>query len=209
MTGSQDENKECEQHEEERLAEVEGYIDRLAGRFSTDAPGQRDDLAQESRLRVLLELQKNPDCPESHLRTAAWDGVLQYRKRGKSIDGKINENGRSQTWDTQSLDAPATDNGTPLGAMLSEKTTTRRITEERALNRVQMDALREELGDEEQGVLAMRLNGARWQEVMEAMGDGAGRPGRPVRERLEEAAERVLTVEPSHSNNKNGGGRSF
>lgn len=223
MTSTQDDaagdcRKTREQHEERRLAEVSGYIGYQSHLYSRNAPDQKEDIAQIAREAVVEKLRDDPDCPVSHLKVRAKSAIINFRKQGKSVDGKLDESDRAKTYDSFSLDAPVTENShTRRGELVGDAPGfAQRITEERALNRVSMQHLRGQLSDQENQVLSMRLDGASWQEVVNSYGYGAGDYRSPVRRRIEEAARKVLDTEAPTGNGRsvsvgrrNGSGRSF
>ena len=98
------------------LNQLEPDIRRLARHWSRDAASDVwEDVAQVARLAIVLELRKNPDSPRTHLFAQAKHRVLDYRKRGKSVDGRLNHRyKRDFRWHLVSLDgelAPLRDEG--------------------------------------------------------------------------------------------------
>lgn len=93
-------------YEEEILQELDSDIRKLAKRWSRDNPDGWEDLAQEARLGVVQELQERPASPRTHLFRHAKHEILDYRKRGKSVDGKLDKTYKRQfVWDLASMDA--------------------------------------------------------------------------------------------------------
>jgi hypothetical protein len=187
--------QEREQFETQRLASVEAYIGYQAYFHSSQAPDQQEDLAQVAREAVIKQLRAEPDCPISYLKVAAKSAILNYKTQGKSVDGKLNDSKRARAYETLSLDEPATEDGHTPQDILTETGLTRRITEERALTRIQMDEVRSKLSARENRVLTMRLAGASWREVIEEFGYSAGDAGSPTRRRIEEVIKQALTTE--------------
>ena len=92
---------------EETLTKLDPDIQNLAKRWARDCPDVWEDLAQEVRVAVYLELKQNPACPRKHLFRRAKHEILDYRKKGKSVDGKLDKTyGRQRVWPLVSLDAP-------------------------------------------------------------------------------------------------------
>jgi DNA-directed RNA polymerase specialized sigma24 family protein len=92
---------------EETLTKLDPEIQKLAKRWARDCPDAWEDLAQEARLAVYLELKAKPASPRTHLFRQAKHKILNYRKLGKSVDGKLDKTyGRQRVWPLVSLDAP-------------------------------------------------------------------------------------------------------
>ena len=68
---------------------MEGSIKGRAKQFSPGDPMLAEDLAQEGREAVIKHLRQTPDCPDSHLVVQAKSAIYHYRKRGSSVDGKL------------------------------------------------------------------------------------------------------------------------
>ena len=92
---------------EETLTKLDPDIQKLAKRWARDCPDAWEDLAQEARVAVYLELKAKPASPRTHLFRRAKHEILDYRKLGKSVDGKLDKTyGRQRVWPLVSLDAP-------------------------------------------------------------------------------------------------------
>lgn len=98
-----------EQHEAQRLNSIKEYIAYLAFVFSRDAPDQEEDIAQAAREAMVRKLRGDPDCHISHLKVKAKSGIRDYRRRGKSVDGKLNETDRQRHYDTLNIDQVVTE----------------------------------------------------------------------------------------------------
>jgi hypothetical protein len=188
-----------------RLAEVKGYIGYQSHLYSRTVPDQKEDIAQVAREAVIRQLRTAPDCPISHLKVRAKSAILNYRKVGSSVDGKLDESDRARHYDTLSLDAPISENDdTRWEEVLGDNVhySAERSTEEQALNRVWLADLRSRLSELENQVLKMRLQGVSWQNITRSLGHNAGDYCGPVRRRLEAVARQVLTPETPVSNGK-------
>jgi DNA-directed RNA polymerase specialized sigma24 family protein len=183
--------KEREEQEVARLNEVEGFIKRKAYFFADDDPMLAEDLAQEAREAVIRRLRKEPDCPYSHLVVKANDAIHRYRVRGKSVDGKLLPVGRSKQYPVFSLEAPVTDDETPLREALADPKAPRRPAEERAHRNVFFSELRERLSVEENQVLTLRLMNVSWKEAGEILDKGVGEMGR-IREKISRIVREVV-----------------
>ena len=166
--------REQEQWELMRLNEVEKFIQRKANRFCMDDPMLEEDLVQEGREAVIRRLRENPVCPDSHLVLKARDAIYQYRRRGSSVDGKLNPVRRSKQYKILSFEDPTTDDTLSLAEALAEPQAPRRITEETACRTIFFDDLRDCLSAEENQILTLRLMGTSWLEVRETLGKSIG-----------------------------------
>ena len=88
-----------------RLNEVEGFIQLKATDLSMGDPMFAEDLAQEGREAVIRRLRTHPDCPYSHLVNKASDAILNYRKKGYSVDRPY-QGKRARQYQIASLDEP-------------------------------------------------------------------------------------------------------
>ena len=87
------------------LEALEPEIKRLAMRWSKDSPDDWEDLAQEARVGIYQELKQRPDSPKAYLFQRAKHEILDYRKRGKSVDGRLHKTfKRKLVWALASLD---------------------------------------------------------------------------------------------------------
>jgi DNA-directed RNA polymerase specialized sigma24 family protein len=73
-----------------RIQELEPDIQRMVRHWSWDCPDSWEDLAQEARLAIYLQLKQDPETPRNHLMQHAKSAILHYRQRGRSVDGKLN-----------------------------------------------------------------------------------------------------------------------
>ena len=146
--------QEREYRELIRLDDVEGFIQRNAYKFSMDDPMLAEDLAQEGREAAIRRLRENPDCPTSHLIVKARDAIYGYRRRGSSVDGKLDPNGRAKQYQISSLEAPTADDEHPQAETISDPQAPRRFTEERACTNILFDCLRDSLSEMENQILS-------------------------------------------------------
>ncbi len=186
-------DQERAQHEAQRLHSIKEYIDYLAFIYSRDAPGQEEDIAQEARLAVTKKLRQDPDCHISHLKVKAKSGIRDYRRRGRSIDGKLNETDRQRHYDMLNLDQIVTEDGNTLVDTLNAHSLPFRITEAQALHRVALDQLKEYLSPEENQALTLRLMGLSWSEVGEILSRAEGEMAQ-TREKMINTAVELLSI---------------
>ena len=186
-------NQEQTQHEAQRLHSIKEYIDYLAFVFSRDAPDLEEDIAQEARLAVTKKLRQDPDCHISHLKVKAKSGIRDYRRRGKSVDGKLNETGRQHPYEVFNIDQVVTEDGNTLIDTLNTHYLPFRITEARALHHVVLDQLRAQLSLEENQVLTLRLRGLSWLEVGEILSQGEKKMAQ-IREKMVSTVIEVLSI---------------
>ena len=171
---------------EERLADLDPDIRALARTWSRDSPDAREDLAQEVRLAIHRELLANLDSPRNHLFQRARHVIIDYRKRGKSVDGKLNRtHRRRQVWKLASLDADP-------GVARAVQSRQPRPVEDLALARVAYDELRERLTERQAQYLALRLQGYQGTEVDCLLGLSK-KQGFLLRRKIKEAAQECLT----------------
>ena len=153
-----------------RLNEVEGFIEFKATNLSMGDPMLAEDLAQQAREAVIRRLRNSPDCPYSHLVNKARDAILNYRKKGQSVDRPY-QGKRARQYQITSLDQPFNNRAntsarpTPLGEFLSHPPHPRRHTEERAITRVLFDTVRDQLSSRGNSALTLRLSGFTWKEI--------------------------------------------
>jgi len=183
--------QEREDRELIRLADVEGFIQRNAYKFSMGDLMLAEDLAQEGREAAIRRLREDPDCPTSHLIVKARDAIYGYRRRGSSVDGKLYPNGRAKQYQISSLEAPTANGEHPQEETISDPQEPRRFTEERACTNILFDCLRESLSEVENQVLTLRLDDCSWQEVGEILGKKAGEIGR-IRKRINTTTQLIL-----------------
>ena len=173
---------------EERLAALDPDIRALARTWSRDQPDAREDLAQEVRLAIHRELLANPDSPRNHLFQRARHVIIDYRKRGKSVDGKLNRtHRRRQVWKLASLDADP-------GVARAVQSRQLRPVEDLALARVAYGELREKLTEQQAQYLALRLQGYPGTEVDCLLGLSK-KQGFDLRRQIKEVSQQCLTDE--------------
>ena len=171
---------------EERLTALDPDIRALARTWSRDHPDAGEDLAQEVRLAMHRELLANPDCPRNHLFQRARHVIIDYRKRGKSVDGKLNRtHNRRRVWQLASLDADP-------GAARAVQSPQLRPVEDLALARVAYGELMERLTRQQAHYLARRLQGYSGREVDAFLGLSANQ-GVTIRQKIRAAARECLT----------------
>ena len=157
-----------------RLNEVEGFIQFKATNLSMGDPMLAEDLAQQAREAVIRRLREYPDCPYSHLVNKARDAILNYRKKGQSVDRPY-QGKRARQYQITSLDVPIASRANPsarataLGEFLNHPNQPKRLTEERAITRVLFDTVRDQLSSRGNSALMLRLNGYSWREIRQAL----------------------------------------
>ena len=154
-----------------RLNEVDGFIQRKAVNLSMGDPMLAEDLAQQAREAVIRRLREYPDCPYPHLVVKARDAIFRYRQKGKSVDGLLYQRGRARQYEITSLEEPIDNEAEPsegapaLSEVLTDPTTPRRFTEERAITHVLLDTVRDHLSPMGNSALTLRLWGFTWKEI--------------------------------------------
>ena len=171
---------------EERLTALDPDIRALARTWSRDHPDAGEDLAQEVRLAMHRELLANPDSPRNHLFQRARHVIIDYRKRGKSVDGKLNRTyNRRRVWQLASLDADP-------GAARAVQSRQLKPVEDLALARVAYGELRKRLTEQQTQYLALRFQGYSVREVDTWLGLSANQ-GITIRQKIRAAARECLT----------------
>lgn len=89
----------------DRLEKIEKYIGYQAFYFADGDPMTREDLAQEARLAIIQRLRKG-DYPNTYLRKVVKGAMIQYLRRGNSIDRHWPHYNRQHTYSMTSLDKP-------------------------------------------------------------------------------------------------------
>jgi RNA polymerase sigma factor (sigma-70 family) len=182
-----------EREELTRLNGVEGFIQRKARQFSTADPMLAEDLAQEEREAVIRRLRQAPDCPESHLVVQARSAIYRYRRRGSSVDGKLDACSRLRHYQVFSLEEPIADNGRLQEEAIGDPQGPRRPTEEQACINILFASLRDSLSAEENQVLTLRLMGISWREVGETLGQGESEISK-IQERITTTARVIWSL---------------
>ena len=158
-----------------RLDALEPDVKRLARRWARDAPHAEDDLTQVARVSVWQLLRERPDAPPSHLMQEAKEAILRERKRGCSVDGRLNPTWqRAKTWTTVSLDDPygrldGTDDALASGPIRAHNLWESPVEGE-ALGHVLYEMLREILTPKEDALLALFLVGYWNKEAQKLLG---------------------------------------
>ena len=152
------------------LDALEPEIKRLARRWSKDSPDDWEDLAQEARLGIHQRLKDEPDAPKRYLLQSGRRGILEYRKRGKSVDGKRNQGYKRQfVWVLSSLDVDL-DEAFSAEASLFFHTWQASPVEDIAIPRLVCGELRKLLTATEAAYLSLLLQGHLCQEVDTLLG---------------------------------------
>jgi len=178
-----------------RLNEVEGFIEFKATDLSMGDPMFAEDLAQQAREAVIRRLRQTPDCPYSHLVNKARDAILNYRKKGHSVDRPY-QGKRARQYQITSLDQSINCRVNPsaratlLGEYFNHPTQPKRLTEERAITRVLFDTVRDHLSSRENSILTLRLNGFSWREIRLALNLSHGELG-VIKKDLAQRIQRV------------------
>jgi DNA-directed RNA polymerase specialized sigma24 family protein len=175
---------------EETLTKLDPEIQKLAKRWSRDCPDVWEDLAQVARVAVYLELKAKPASPRTHLFRQAKHEILNYRKLGKSVDGKLDKTYRRQfVWALASLDAP--DAVVADRSNLYFKPHQLRPVEDLALTLVAYGELRARLTAQQGQYLSLRLQGYSVREADVLLRVTRGQGGR-LRDEIREEAGNVL-----------------
>lgn len=155
-----------------RLAEVEHIVQKMARKFSEDNPLVIEDLAQEAREAIIRKLRENPDCPTSHLVTKITGAIINYRRAGTSVDGKLNAHYfRPKPYRIVSIEGPAIGENTAptrtslLSDRISDPYQPLRRTEQQALTNVMFAGLKDRLSPRDHLALTLRLQGITWKET--------------------------------------------
>ena len=170
---------------EQRLEDLDKGIQSMARTWARDDPDVWEDLAQEGRLAIYLELRANPDSPDAHLFQRAKHVILDYRKQGKSVDGKLHRTfGRPHVWILTSLDANPK-------VLLVFRSRWANPVQDQALARVTYDELRERLTGQQARYLALRLQGYQGKEV-DFLLDLTKKQGFYLRKKIKRVAQECL-----------------
>jgi hypothetical protein len=156
--------------EDDILQELDPDIQELARRWSRDRPSESEDLAQEARLAICQQLRENPYSSRKHLFRRAKHQILDYRKRGRSIDSKLNRSyKRGLTWEVVSLDFWPVD---IIDTLAGRYSASQELlpAEDLAIPRVLYSELRAQLTDTENRYLALRLQGYTCRETNTLLG---------------------------------------
>jgi hypothetical protein len=129
-----------------------------------------EDLAQEGREAAIIQLRAEPNCPASHLVVKAKDAISQYRRRGLSVDGKLDARSRTKHYHILSVEELVFDDGQPREEVIADPRGTSRPTEEEACINILFASLRDNLSAEENQLLTLRLMDIPWQRVGEILG---------------------------------------
>jgi DNA-directed RNA polymerase specialized sigma24 family protein len=154
-----------------RLEQLEPNIRRLARRWSRGCVAYQEDLAQLARLAMWLMLKERPDAPVPHLIHRAKQEILDEKKLGRSVDGRLDPvTRRAFRWLIVSLDAPRLDGQEPLADTLASgpvhaHNLWESPVEEEALGRILYQTLRDLLTPREDALLALLLLGYQHKEA--------------------------------------------
>jgi RNA polymerase sigma factor (sigma-70 family) len=130
-----------------------------------------EDLAQEGREAAIRRIRQFPNSPVTHLVVQAKTAISHYRRRGSSVDGKLDARSRLRHCQFLSLEQPiADDNGRLPDEIISDPQGPPRPTEEQALTHALFDCLRDNLSEAENQALNLRLMDIPWKEVGEILG---------------------------------------
>jgi hypothetical protein len=188
---------------EETLTKLDPAIQKLAKHWARDCPDNWEDLAQIARVAIYLELKAKPASPRTHLFRQAKCEILDYRKMGKSVDGKLDRTyKRTHIWGMVSLDA---EGSAPIGigvgadpvavvaarGNLYFKPHQLRPVEDLALTRVAYEELRGRLTEQQGQYLSLRLQGYKQREAEVLLGLSPRR-GACLRDEVREEAAKVL-----------------
>ena len=175
---------------EGRIQELEPEIERMAHRWSRDFPDDWEDLAQEIRLAMYHKLKHEPDSPRNFLFQMAKRAMIDHRRKGKSVDGKLyRDYGRRIVWLLVTLDGgpevvPAEYSG------LYVRPHQLRPVEDLALTEVLYEELVGKLTGPQARYLALRLQGLSHREV-HALMDMTEWQGRGLRREIKKQATEI------------------
>jgi DNA-directed RNA polymerase specialized sigma subunit len=133
------------------------------------------------------------NCPASHLVVKAKYAISQYRKRGSSIDGKLDTRSRARQYHILSLEELIFDDGLLREEVIGDPQGPGRPTEEEACINILFAILRDSLSAEENQVLTLRLMDIPWQRVGEILGQGASQISK-MRKRIATTAWMVWSL---------------
>ena len=176
---------------EETLTKLDPEIRKLARRWTGDCPDAWEDLAQELRLAVYQKLKEQPDSPRSHLFQVAKRKIIDYRRKGSSVDGRLYLDFRRQfVWALVSLDAP--DAVVAERSNLHFKPHQLRPVEDLALILVAYGDLMGRLTKQQRQYLSLKLQGFNGRQADRLLGLSEHKGQRVRREVQEEAANILL-----------------
>ena len=176
---------------DETLTKLDAEIRDLAKRWARDCPDAWEDLAQIARVAIYLKLKVKPASPRPHLFRRAKHEILDYRKTGKSVDGKLDKAyRRTHIWELASLDADPVV-VVAASSNLYFKPHQLRPVEDLAVTRVAYEELRSRLTEQQRQYLALRLQGYKQREAEVLLGLSHGR-GACLRDEVREEAGNVL-----------------
>jgi hypothetical protein len=143
---------------------------------------------------IYLELKENPASPRTHLFHAAKCQILDYRKMGKSVDGKLDKTyKRTHIWELASLDAIGADPVVAVAARsnLYFKPNQLRPVEDLALTLVAYGELKGRLTEQQSRYLSLKLRGYYGREADVLLGV-TRKQGERLRNEIREEAGNVL-----------------
>ena len=183
-----------------RLEALEPRVKHLAWRWSRDTPNAREDLEQVARVAVWEELRRQPDAPDRHLLAEAKEAISDERKRGSSVDGRLNPTTRrKRRYLTESMDAPGPRDLPPISETLASGPVRAHNlwespTEGEAMGHLLYEALQPELTETQNALLALILAGYQCQDAGRLLGMDKKR-AYIVRVGIQRTAVEVLGVE--------------
>ena len=179
------------EHIEATLTELDADIKNLAKRWTGDCPDAWEDLAQEVRLAIYQKLKEQPGSPRNHLFQVAKRTILDYRRKGKSVDGRLYKAFRRLfVWPLVSLDAP--DAVVADRSNLYFKPHQLRPVEDLALTLAAYGELTDRLTEQQRRYLSLRLQGFNGRQAGRLLGLSEHKGQRVRREIQEEAAKTLV-----------------
>jgi len=179
---------------DETLTKLDPEIRDLAKHWSRDCPDTWEDLAQEVRLAVYQKLKEQPDSPHNHLFQVAKRTIVDYRRKGKSVDGRLYKTFKRQfVWLLVSLDAP--DAVVADRSNLYFKPHQLRPVEDLAVTLVAYEELKGRLTEQQGRYLSLKLQGFKCREADRLLGvirQQGERLRREIKEEAGNVLERVL-----------------
>lgn len=189
-----------EQETQARLEALEPRVRHLAWRWSRDAPNAREDLEQVARLAIWKELLREPDAPVQHLLAEAKDAISDERKRGSSVDGRLNPTTRrKRRYLAESMDAPGPRDLPPISETLASgplhaHNLWESPVEAEALGHLLYEALLPVLTETQNALLALILAGYQCKEAGRLLGM-TKQQAWVVRQSIQRTAVEVLGVQ--------------
>ena len=175
---------------EETLTKLDPDIQKLAKHWSRERPDAWEDLAQEVRVAIYLELKAKPASPRTHLFHEAKYKILTYRTKGSSVDGRLHPGFRGhRVYAVVSLAAP--DAVVGARSNLYFKPHQLRPVEDLALTLVAYGELMRRLTKQQRQYLSLKLQGFNRRQTDKLLGVTAWR-GTCLRDEIRKAAGEIL-----------------